>query len=168
MDGDYEQHLGMIESVKEFKERRRNERSNVLKQKKLHGQFFNQIEEVAGEEKRLSVRNGSIKRETESLIMEAQEQVIRTNAIKAKIDRTQAESKCRLCGKVDETVRHIVCECPMLAQREYKRKHEWVGRKIHWKIWRKISFDVNEKWYKHEPEKVVENDSWKILWNFAI
>ena len=47
--GDYEQHMGIIESVKEFKERRRNERSNVLKQKKLHGQFFDQIEEVAGE-----------------------------------------------------------------------------------------------------------------------
>ena len=41
--GDYEQHLGMIESVKELKQHRRNERSNVLKQKKLHGQFFNQI-----------------------------------------------------------------------------------------------------------------------------
>ena len=51
VDGDYEQHLGMIESVKEFKERRRNERSNVLKQEKLHGQFFNQVKKVAGEEK---------------------------------------------------------------------------------------------------------------------
>ena len=37
MDGDYEQNLRMIESVKEFTERRRNERSNVLKQKKLDG-----------------------------------------------------------------------------------------------------------------------------------
>ena len=35
--------------MKEFKRRRRNNRGNVLKQKKLHGQFFNQIEEVAGE-----------------------------------------------------------------------------------------------------------------------
>ena len=40
MYGDYEQHLGMIESVKEFKERRRNEQSNVLKQKKLLWQFL--------------------------------------------------------------------------------------------------------------------------------
>ena len=39
--------------MKEFKERRRNEQSNMLKQKKLHGQFFNQIEEIAGKEKRL-------------------------------------------------------------------------------------------------------------------
>ena len=51
MDADYEQHLGMIKSVTEFKEMRRNERSNVLKQKKLYWQFFNQIEEVAREEK---------------------------------------------------------------------------------------------------------------------
>ena len=85
VDGDYEQHLGMIESVKEFKERRRNERSNVLKQKKLHGQFSNETEEVAGEEKWLWLRDGSIKRETASLIMAAQEQAIWTNAIKAKI-----------------------------------------------------------------------------------
>ena len=40
----------MIESVKEFKERRRNE-CIVLEQKKFHAQFFNQIEEVAGKEK---------------------------------------------------------------------------------------------------------------------
>ena len=71
VDEDYEQHLGMIESVKKFNERRRNEGSNVLKQKKLHGQFFNQIEEVAGEEKSLWLRDGSINRETESLIMAA-------------------------------------------------------------------------------------------------
>ena len=47
VDRDYEQHLGMIESVKEFKERRRNEQSNVLKQT-LHGQFFNQTGDVTG------------------------------------------------------------------------------------------------------------------------
>ena len=57
MEGDYEQHLGMIESVKEFKERKRNEQSNVLKQKKLHGEFFSQIEEIAGEEKWLWLRD---------------------------------------------------------------------------------------------------------------
>ena len=56
----------------------------------------------------------------------------------------------------------------MLAQWEYKRRHDWVSRKIHWKVCRKIGFDVNEKWYKHEPEKVAENGSWKILWDFTM
>ena len=62
-----------------------------------------------------------------------------------------------------ETVSHILRECPMLGQREYKKRHDSVGRKIHWEVCRKIGFDVNEKWYKHELVKVVENDSWTIL-----
>ena len=157
VDGDYEQYLGMIESVKEFKKRRRNERSNVLKQKKLHGQFFNQIEDVAGEEKWLWRREGSIKRETGSLVMAAQEQAIRTNAIKTKIEKTQAESKCRLCDKVDETVRHIVCQCPSWHKGSVKGGMTgWAERYIG-KYVEKLVFDVNEKWYKHEPERVVEN-----------
>ena len=49
-----------------------------------------------------------MKRKIESLIMAVQEQAIRTNAMKAKIDKTQAESTCRLCDKVDETVGHSV------------------------------------------------------------
>ena len=40
--------------------------------------------------------------------MAAQKQAIRANAIRAKTDKTQAKSKCRLCGKVDETVRYIM------------------------------------------------------------
>ena len=43
-----------------------------------------------------------------------------------------------------------------------------MDRKIHWEVCRKIGFDVNEKCYKHEPEKVVKNDSWKILWGVTI
>ena len=50
----------------------------------------------------------------------------------------------------------------MLAQREYKRRCDWVGE-INWEVCRKIGFDVNLKWDKHEAEKVVENDFWKKL-----
>ena len=63
----------------------------MLKQEKLHGQLFNQIEEIAGEEKWQWLRDGSIKIETESLIMVGQEQAIRTNAIKSKIDRLKSK-----------------------------------------------------------------------------
>ena len=40
--------------------------------------------------------------------MAAQEQAIKTNTMKVKIEKTQVESKCRLRGKVDETVRQCV------------------------------------------------------------
>ena len=58
VDGEYDQHLGIIESVKECNERRRNERSNVLKQKKLHGQFLNQITNYGRISNYVSIRTG--------------------------------------------------------------------------------------------------------------
>ena len=39
-----------------------------------------------------------------------------------------------MCSRVGETVKHIVSECSKLAQKEYKRRHDWIGRRIHWKI----------------------------------
>ncbi len=49
-------------------------------------------------------------RETESLLIAAQNNAIRTNRIKARIDKTQQNSKCRLCGDRDETINHIIIE----------------------------------------------------------
>ena len=51
--------------------------------------------------------------------------------IKARIDKTQQNSKCRLCGDRDETINHIINECGKLAEKEYKTKHDWVGKVIH-------------------------------------
>ena len=62
----------------------------------------------------------SLKRTTEGLIMAAQEQAIRTNHTKAKIDKTQENSKCRMCGKAEERVNHVLSECSKLAQRSIK------------------------------------------------
>ena len=48
-------------------------------------------------------RKGNLKRETESFLIAAQNHAIRTYHIKARIDKTQQNSKCRLCGDRDET-----------------------------------------------------------------
>ena len=64
--------------------------------------------------------------------MAAQNSAIRTNHIKARIDKTQQNSNCRLCGDRDETINHIISECSKLAQKEYKVRHDWVGKVIHW------------------------------------
>ena len=94
----------------------------------------------------------------EALIITTEEATIRPNEIKRKLDKAEVESQCRLCGKMNETMKHIVLECSMLVRREYKRRKEWVSRKIHWEICKKVGFDVNEKWCKHEQENVMEND----------
>ena len=53
--------------------------------------------------------------------MAAQNQSIRTNLVKARIDKSQeGDSLCRVCRKVDESIDHIVSGCSKLAQKEYK------------------------------------------------
>ena len=53
----------------------------------------------------------------------------------------QQNSKCRLCGDRDETINHIISECSILAQKEYKARHDWVGKVIHWEMCKKFKFD---------------------------
>ena len=62
----------------------------------------------------------------------------------------------------------IVIIIIILAQREYKKRHDWVGRRIHWEICRVNSIHVKSRWYKHQPEAVIENESCKILWDFTV
>ena len=80
--------------------------------------------------------------------MAAQEQAIRTNNIKAKIDKTQENSKCRMCEKTEESANYVLSKWSKLAQKEYKRRHDWFGTKIHLEIHRRYGIEVKEKWYK--------------------
>ena len=110
----------------------------------------------------------NFKRETESLLIAAQNNAIRTNHIKARIGKTRQNNKCRLCGDRDETINHIISECSKSAQREYKARHDWVGKVIHWEMCKKFKFDHNNIWYMHNPAPVLENNSHKLLWDFNI
>ena len=53
---------------------------------------------------------GNLKRETESLLIAAQSNAIRTTNVKAKIDKTQKNSKYRLCVDRDKAINHITSE----------------------------------------------------------
>ena len=59
----------------------------------------------------------------EALIMATQEQAIRTNNIKAKIEKTQETVNVECVEKL-KSVNHMLCKCSKLAQKEYKRRHD--------------------------------------------
>ena len=59
-------------------------------------------------------------------------------------------------------------ECSKLAQKEYKTKHDWVGKVIHWELCKRVKFDHTNKGYIHNPAAVLENDTQKFLWDFDI
>ena len=112
-------------------------------------------------------RKGNLKRETEFLLIAAQDNAIRTNHMKARIDKTQQNSKGRLFADRDETINHIISECSKVAE-EYKARRDWGGNVTHWKMCKKFKIDHTNKWYIHNPAPLRENDSHKLLWDFNI
>ena len=98
--------------------------------------------------------------------MAAQNNVIRTNHIKAKIDKTQQNSKCRLYSDRDETINHILSECSKLAQKEYEARHHWASKVIHWEMCKKFKFNHANIWYIHNLASFKENNTHKLLLDF--
>ena len=73
-----------------------------------------------------------------------------------------------MCGRVNKTINHLLSEYSKMAQKEYKRRHDWIAKRIHWEVYRKCKIQVKKKWYEHKPKPVTENAKGKILWNFNI
>jgi hypothetical protein len=128
-----------------------------------------ETEDIVDEEENTKwLEDGYLKKKTESLIMAAQEQSLRTRKIMHAIDHRNVDPKCRMCWQKDETVEHLVSACSKLAQTEYKARHDKVALIIHWHLCKKFGIQVEKEWYKHMAETVYENDQCKILWDFSI
>ena len=125
-------------------------------EKQLYRRFKRLINNISHDKTWTWLRKGSLKRETGSLLIAAQNNAIRTNHNKARIDKTQQNSKCWLCGDRDETINHIISECSKLTQKENKNRHEWVGKVIHWEVCKKFKFDHTNKWYMPNSSSVQE------------
>ena len=57
---------------------------------------------------------------------------------------------CRTIASVD----YIVIE---MVQKEYKSRHGWVEKVIHWELCKWLKFGHAYNWYRHTLESVVEN-----------
>ena len=114
------------------------------------------------------LRKGSLKRDTESLLIAAQNNAIWTDNVKTKIDKTRQNNRCKLCGDRDETINCITSEWSKLVQKEYKTRYDWVGKMIHWELCQKFNFDNTNKYCMHNPDSILENETHKLLWYFEI
>lgn len=163
----------MMETVRErisFRGDRveKTERYEAWSEKVMHGQFERQTKEIRSEESWMWLQRGTLKRETESLITAAQEQALRTNYRRAKIEKDGTSPLCRMCKQADETISHIVSECGKMAQSEYKGRHDKVATAVHWGLAKKHDLEHSERWYQQRAEKVSENDKVKLFWDFNV
>ena len=96
-------------------------RKQKWEEKQLYGHFKRQTREISYE-----------KRETESLLIAAQNNSLRTNDVKVKVDKKQQNSRCMFCGDGNGMINHRISECSKLAPRGYETRHDWMGKVINW------------------------------------
>ena len=89
-----------LEPASVLKKAKKEKRLQDWEEKALHGQYLRQTKEVRSEQSWIWLQNGDLKRETESLIVASQNQSIRTNLVKAKIDKSQKDTLRRKLMKV--------------------------------------------------------------------
>ena len=83
-----------LEAASVLKRSKKEKRLEDWEEKVQHGQYLKQTKEVRRDQCWAWLQNGDLKRETESLIVAAQNQSIRTNLVKARIDKSQVDSLC--------------------------------------------------------------------------
>ena len=103
-----------LEAASVLKKAKKENRLQDWEKKALHGQYLRRTKEGRS---RVWLQNGDLKMEIESLIVAAQNQSIKTNLVKAKIDKSQKDALCRLCKNADKSTDHVVSGCSKLAQK---------------------------------------------------
>ena len=68
----------------------------------------------------------------------------------------------------DKSVDHIFSKCSKLAQKEFKSMVDWVGKVIHWKLFKRLEFDQANEKYMHKPECILKNATYKTSSDFDI
>ena len=84
----------------------------------MHGKFLRQTKDLSSNDTWQWLQRGEqlLKKETEVMIIAAQDEAPRTRYIQRAIDGTKIFPKYRKCNQKDKTINHIASECPALTQ----------------------------------------------------
>jgi hypothetical protein len=77
--------------------------------------------------------------------------------------------KCRICGTEGKTIEHIISSCTVLAQSEYKKRHDIFAKIIHMNL--AVQFNLlknTQPHYSYTPESCLENDNYKLYFDRTV
>ena len=141
------------ENRQRFREKQRERLKEGWQTKVMHGQHVRQTKDFTAQNSWQWLRRESRKRQTESLIIAAQDEALGNDCRKAKIKPSRESATCRMCKTRDETVTHMVSECSKLAQTDYKAQHNTVTSAVHWSIMKANGLPHMKSWYAHTQSR---------------
>lgn len=147
------------------------EKIRTWKSMPLHGRYPNNIDNPhIDKQASLSwTKKGNLYPETEGTMFAIQDQVILTKYYKKHIMKTTNDDICRICKDKQETIDHILSSCSILAPKQYTERHNNVAKIIYQELGKLHELlEEHKPYYTYIPEKVVENEKYKLLWNWPI
>ena len=124
------------------------------------------MKDVADERLWQWMRGGYLDKRREGYVCAAQENVLKTRYYCATVMKQGGEGKCRKCGGYVETVGHLISGCKMLAQREYRRRHDRMGLRVYWELCGKYGLKRSEK--VPDPVRTSADGKVEIRWDQKI
>ena len=99
-----------------------------LARKTIHGEYFKQWQQegASTEATHSWLAHGRFKSETEALIVAIQDGVVHTRVYRKRILKTTSGSSCRVCGKSEESIGHLLSSCKMMNFTLHKQRHDRV------------------------------------------
>ena len=114
------------------------------------------------------LKRGALHYDQERIIMAAQNQGLLTNAFK-KMAGLSNDNKCRFCHTEVESVSHLTSSCKvLLGDGYYTARHDGVCKYLHWTICRKLNIKCSSKYWEHQPERTVGDESYTIYYDHII
>ena len=104
-------------------------------------------------------------------MIELYEQLLPTKVYTTqKIRTTQGDVSCRLCGKEEETIPHILSECSTLAQSKYLDQHNAALKILFFEKCKYLKLvESVPPWYSPvKPNPIYESDEANIFWDVAV
>ena len=154
----------------DYKKRMADDRRDRLMAKRLHGKFFNDVKEVAGEMSWQWLKRDSLYKWTEGYVCAAQENALKTRNYCATILKEGCRPECRMCGEHPETVMHLVSGCSKMAQTDYRRRHDKMGLRVYWEVCGLYGLKRSERWHLEVPDGVRKSDDGlvEIWWDQTV
>ena len=154
------------ESGVEYKDRVKLERIKDLQGKEMHGKWFRENEAAHPNSFRW-VSSGYVDSRTEGFVFASQEQAVQTNWLSSRISGGDLDNRCRVCKKFPETVAHVASGCTVLAQKDYKKRHDRMGLRVYWDLCKRYGMKHSLRWYEETPEdvRVSSCGKFEIWWD---
>ena len=167
-DGVFEQAPQM--DAKHFRMCNSSYRVRSWSRKPMHGQYRRLTEQSPVDTKETFgwLKAANLPGATEGLVVAAQDQALRTRYYEHHILHRDVSPTCRVCSAGLETVDHVVAGCSAMAPTDYTDRHNQVASIIHWNICRHFRVPVERRWYRHQPDRLVETDDIVVMWDTTI